>query len=592
MHLLIDFILLFFIGILAGSAATDTILPGQALAVKDKLISENGRYALGFFKTSSKSSDWYLGIWFYAVPKFTSAWVANRDKPIKDTASLELTISPDGNLVILDKSSECIIWSTQANITGNNTTVVLLSSGNLILADSSNLSEVLWQSFDHPTDTLFTGAKLGWDKLTGPNRRIVSSKNLIDPATGVYRYQVDPSGVDQLLLTPLNSTIAYWSTGVWDGEYFGSVPEMAANNHLFTTIFVGNGHEKYITTTVLDENVVARNVMAVSGQIKTFIWTKGSQDWVMINAQPKSQCDVYAVCGPFAICTDNVTPPCTCMDGFSITSPEDWEVEDQTGGCSRNTPLDCIGTKSTAQTTDRFNSVPCVKLPQNASKVESAANQSECAQVCLSYCSCTAYSFNDDKCSIWHNGLLNIRTLQCSGTTDSTGETLYLRVSGTVLNRLNTNRKKNVIRVATGLIASALILFALILLVMVRRNKRKNSERILNGVQGCNGIVAFRYTDLLHATNKFKHKLGGGSFGSVFEGLIDDSVAIAVKRLDGAYQGEKQFRAEVSSVGAIQHINLVKLVGFCCEGSKRLLVTNSCQIALLISIYFNPILRC
>jgi hypothetical protein len=36
-----------------------------------------------------------------------------------------------------------------------------------------------------------------------------------------------------------------------------------------------------------------------------------------------------------------------------------------------------------------------------------------------------------------------------------------------------------------------------------------------------------------------------------------------VKRLDGAYQGEKQFRAEVISVGAIQHINLVKLVGFC-----------------------------
>jgi serine/threonine protein kinase len=47
---------------------------------------------------------------------------------------------------------------------------------------------------------------------------------------------------------------------------------------------------------------------------------------------------------------------------------------------------------------------------------------------------------------------------------------------------------------------------------------------------------------------------------------------VAVKRLDGARQGEKQFRAEVSSVGVIQHINLVKLVGFCCEGDKRLLV--------------------
>jgi len=47
---------------------------------------------------------------------------------------------------------------------------------------------------------------------------------------------------------------------------------------------------------------------------------------------------------------------------------------------------------------------------------------------------------------------------------------------------------------------------------------------------------------------------------------------IAVKKLDGARQGEKQFRAEVSSIGLIQHINLVKLIGFYGEGDKRLLV--------------------
>ena len=35
---------------------------------------------------------------------------------------------------------------------------------------------------------------------------------------------------------------------------------------------------------------------------------------------------------------------------------------------------------------------------------------------------------------------------------------------------------------------------------------------------------------------------------------------------------EKQFRAEVSSIGVIQHVNLVRLVGFCCEGESRFLV--------------------
>jgi serine/threonine protein kinase len=84
--------------------------------------------------------------------------------------------------------------------------------------------------------------------------------------------------------------------------------------------------------------------------------------------------------------------------------------------------------------------------------------------------------------------------------------------------------------------------------------------------------VAFRYKDLQHATKNFSEKLGEGSFGSVFKGLLTDSTAIAVKRLDGVHQGEKEFRAEVSSIGIIQHINLVKLIGFCCHGTTRLLV--------------------
>uniref|UniRef100_A0ACD5Z772 Uncharacterized protein n=1 Tax=Avena sativa TaxID=4498 RepID=A0ACD5Z772_AVESA len=107
---------------------------------------------------------------------------------------------------------------------------------------------------------------------------------------------------------------------------------------------------------------------------------------------------------------------------------------------------------------------------------------------------------------------------------------------------------------------------------MIWTNKTSSSRRTVNGSGGCNGIIAFRYNDLQRATQKFTDKLGAGSFGSVFKGFINESNAIAVKRLDGAYQGEKQFRAEVSSIGAIQHNNLVKLVGFCCEDSKRLLV--------------------
>uniref|UniRef100_A0ACD5ZE74 Uncharacterized protein n=1 Tax=Avena sativa TaxID=4498 RepID=A0ACD5ZE74_AVESA len=577
----IVFTLLMYIHILASSAATDTILAGETLAVNDKLVSKNGRHALGFFGTNSSKSygrttTWYLGIWFNTVPKFTSAWVANRDKPVNNTNSLELTFSQDGNLVIQNRSTKSIIWSTQENITTNSTTAVLLSSGNLILTNSSNSSEVLWQSFDHPMDTFFPGEKLGWDKVTGLNRRFVSWKNSIDPAAGGYRYELDPgTGVNQLLLVALNSSTPYWSSGVWNGKYFTPIPEMTGR-HAISTKFVDNDQEKYFTYNLLDEymdpNMLTRHMIGVSGQIKTFTWVKGSQDWVLMNAQPKAQCDVYAVCGPFTICTDNDFPHCICMEGFTITSPKNWELEDRADGCSRNTQLDCIRNISTMHTTDLFYCEPCVRLPQDAQKIEPTRSSSECTQICLNNCSCTAYSFGNSGCSVWHNELLNIRQLDCSDTTNSNGETLCLRLSAKDVQSLKYNRRGIDIGVVTGTCICALGLFALILLLMIWTNKKNSSGRILNGSAGCNGIIAFRYNDLQHATKKFTHKLGAGSFGSVFKGFINESNAIAVKRLDGAYQGEKQFRAEVSSIGAVQHINLVKLVGFCCEDAKRLLV--------------------
>jgi hypothetical protein len=172
--------------------------------------------------------------------------------------------------------------------------------------------------------------------------------------------------------------------------------------------------------------------------------------------------------------------------------------------------------------------------------------------------------------------LTNVKQ-QSDGSDDGNGEMLYIRLAAKDVPSAARKKKNRGIDIGAAIGASAAVfgLMALALIICRRKGKRFARSRIPGNAQGGIGVIAFRYADLQRATKNFSEKLGGGSFGSVFKGYLNLSdlfTLVAVKRLDGNHQGEKQFRAEVSSIGIIQHINLVKLIGFCCEGDKRLLV--------------------
>ena len=130
------------------------------------------------------------------------------------------------------------------------------------------------------------------------------------------------------------------------------------------------------------------------------------------------------------------------------------------------------------------------------------------------------------------------------------------------------NSNATIIGVAVGVVVCIEILLTILLFFVIRRRKRMVGAR--KPVEG--SLVAFGYRDLQNATKNFSEKLGGGGFGSVFKGTLGDSSVIAVKKLESISQGEKQFRTEVSTIGTVQHVNLVRLRGFCSEGAKRLLV--------------------
>ncbi|XP_058182670.1 probable receptor-like protein kinase At5g20050 [Rhododendron vialii] len=81
----------------------------------------------------------------------------------------------------------------------------------------------------------------------------------------------------------------------------------------------------------------------------------------------------------------------------------------------------------------------------------------------------------------------------------------------------------------------------------------------------------FQYSDIEAATDEFKYLLGRGASGSVFKGILSDGTPVAVKRIEG--RREKEFRSEVAAIASVQHVNLVRLLGYCCvpTGSRFLI---------------------
>jgi serine/threonine protein kinase len=87
-----------------------------------------------------------------------------------------------------------------------------------------------------------------------------------------------------------------------------------------------------------------------------------------------------------------------------------------------------------------------------------------------------------------------------------------------------------------------------------------------------NHFRRYTYKELQRATQKFKDQIGRGASGLVYKGILEDTRAVAVKRLADINQGEEEFQHELSVIGRIYHMNLVRVWGFCSDGPHRILV--------------------
>ncbi|KAK7277345.1 hypothetical protein RIF29_18496 [Crotalaria pallida] len=466
-----------------------------------------------------------------------------------------------GSLRLLNGSG-ATVWDSG---TSGATSATLQDSGALVL---SNSTSTLWSTFDHPTDTLLPSQNFTLGKVLRSGSysfRLLDNGNLTlkwNDSVLFYNQGLN-SSVNVSLSNPLLGLQSIGILQLSDAKL--SVPVVVAYSSDYA-----EGGSDVLRVLKLDKD----------GNLRIYSTSKGSGSSTPRWSAVQDQCDVYAYCGNYGICSYNdndSNPVCGCpSQNFEMVDPNDSRK-----GCRRKVSLDSCQGSATMLTLDhaQFLTYP----PESDSQVFFIA-RSACRGNCLSGSgACFAstslsdgtgqcYIKSEDFVSGYHNPALP--------------STSYVKVcpplapnpppsSGETVKQKSTRVPAWVVLVAIFGTLVGLVAFEGGLWIWCCKNNKRfgglsAQYALLEYASGA--PVQFSYNELQRSTKGFKEKLGAGGFGAVYRGILVNKTVVAVKQLEGIEQGEKQFRMEVATISSTHHLNLVRLIGFCSEGRHRLLV--------------------
>ncbi|KQK02411.1 hypothetical protein BRADI_2g01320v3 [Brachypodium distachyon] len=138
---------------------------------------------------------------------------------------------------------------------------------------------------------------------------------------------------------------------------------------------------------------------------------------------------------------------------------------------------------------------------------------------------------------------------------------------------------KYIIRIAASSSAAAfVVLLLMVATVLYLSLKSRYNEEINMKVEmflkayGTSKPTRYTFPETKKITRRFKDKLGQGGFRSVYKGELPNGVPVAVKMLENSTGQGEEFINEVATIGLIHHANIVRLLGFCSEGTRRALI--------------------
>ncbi|AES68152.1 G-type lectin S-receptor-like Serine/Threonine-kinase SD2-5 [Medicago truncatula] len=513
------------------------------------LLSNNSAFAFGFFTTLDVSLFVLVVI---HLSSYKVVWTANRGLLVKN--SDKCVFNHSGNIYL--ESGNGFVWET--NTAGQKVRdMELLDSGNLVLFGENG--KAIWQSFSHPTDTLLPGQSFveGMTLKSFPNRM------------NLFHFLGYIQG-DLVLYAGFETTQLYWSlmgevgnrtrknvTGKTNKVHYASLVSNSWNFYdkngilVWKTVFSDHSDPKSFYAAILDPN----------GAISFYDLNKGKSTNPEVFKLPQDPCGVPEPCDPYYVCffANWCECPSLLRSRFNCKPPN-------ISACSPRSSTELL---YVGEHLDYF------ALKYDAPVLKSTLNS--CKDACVKNCSCLVLFYENSTGRCFHFDQTG-SFQRFKGSTG--GYVSYMKVStDSGGNDGSSSGKKNMLLVFVIVILTVLVIAGLITGFWCYKKKKSFDEYPQETLEeddffdGLSNMPArFTYSALARATKDFSTKIGEGGFGSVYLGLLEDDTQLAVKKLEGVGQGAKEFKAEVSIIGSIHHVHLVKLKGFCAEGPHRLLV--------------------
>ncbi|MQL94768.1 hypothetical protein Taro_027416, partial [Colocasia esculenta] len=546
-------------------------------------VSENGTFAFGFAESCS-GDGFHLVIWYAELPgDRTIVWSANRDVAVEKGAVVRF--KPDGDLVLEDRGRP--VWCSNTSRYGA-TTAAMLESGNLVIF--SDDKQVAWQSSWHPTDTLLPGQPLNASlELASPRTplgyyslKMLQRASSLTLALSYISQESDPTVPESY------ANYTYWS-GPQISNATGDIAAMLDKSGNFVITYGASAAGTvYIHTNDTAGSALHQRRLKIEpdGNLRLYRWDGPGGGWVTEWSAVSNPCEVAGICGNGICSLDGrkTLANCSCPPGTS-------RARFKRGGCSSDVlsppPRNCTNSSTTGAVrmatmsqTNYYFSGPSILA--NHSNVNSS---SQCSDYCLSDCRCVAavHGLSQGDAQCW-----TLRHLVFGGFQDPSS-TLFMKVgsndslAGTTpgigrgrAGGSSSDGSNRNLALFLPLVLCFSVLAALMSLLLYCHisGKRLGRLRTLSRCLTVPGApLNFTYQELQAATSNFSQTLGTGGFGTVYKGSLGDGTLVAVKKLEKMLpHGEREFITEVTTIGSMHHMNLVRLCGFCSEGSHRLLV--------------------